>query len=104
VNDETKEHSKHWMHTHSPNKRKKFELTLSARKLMATAFWDKKGVLMGEILQQMTTITYCETLKEQLWVIENKRNGMLTYGVVLFHNARPHTAACIAGAFQLGVG
>jgi transposase len=28
--------------------------------------------------------------------IQNKRHGMLTYGVVLLHDtARPHTAACI---------
>jgi hypothetical protein len=27
-------------------KRKKFKQTLSARKLMATVFWDRKGVLI----------------------------------------------------------
>jgi hypothetical protein len=31
VNFETKEHSKHWMHTHSVNKLKKFKQTLPAR-------------------------------------------------------------------------
>jgi hypothetical protein len=35
VNVETKEQSKQWLHTHSPNKPKKFKQTLSARKLMA---------------------------------------------------------------------
>jgi hypothetical protein len=38
----------------------------SARKLMATVFWDRKGVLMVEMMQQGTTILselYCETLK-----------------------------------------
>jgi hypothetical protein len=30
------------MHTHLPNKPKKFKQT-SARKLMATVFWDRKG-------------------------------------------------------------
>jgi hypothetical protein len=34
VNVETKEQSKQWMHTHSPNKPIKFKQTLSARKLM----------------------------------------------------------------------
>jgi hypothetical protein len=43
---ETKEQSKQWMHTHSPNKPKKFKQTLSARKLMAAVFWDRKGALM----------------------------------------------------------
>jgi hypothetical protein len=61
VNVETKEQSKQWMHTHSPNKLKKFKQT-SARKLLATVFWDRKGVLMVEFLQQGTAITsemYC---------------------------------------------
>jgi hypothetical protein len=67
VNAETKEQSKQWMHTHSPNKPKKFKQMLSARKLMAIVFWDRKGVTMMEFMQQGTTITsgvYCETLKE----------------------------------------
>jgi hypothetical protein len=37
VNAETKVQSEQWMHTHSPNKMKKFKQTC-ARKLMATAF------------------------------------------------------------------
>jgi hypothetical protein len=56
VNVEIKEQSKQWMHTHSPNKLKEFKLTLSARKMMATVFWDRKGVLMVEFMQQGTTI------------------------------------------------
>jgi hypothetical protein len=55
------------MHTHSPNKLKKFKQTLSARKLMTAVFWDRKGVLMVEFVQQGTTITsevYCKTLKK----------------------------------------
>jgi hypothetical protein len=66
VNVETKEQSKQWIHTHSPNKPKKFQET-SARKLMAAVFWDKKGELMVEFMQQGATITsevYCRTLKE----------------------------------------
>jgi hypothetical protein len=35
VHVETKEHSKQWMHTYSPNKTKRFTQTLSARNLMA---------------------------------------------------------------------
>jgi hypothetical protein len=57
VNVETKEQSKNSMHTHSQNKAKKFEETLSARKLMAAVFWDRKGVLMVEFMQHGTTIT-----------------------------------------------
>jgi hypothetical protein len=67
------------MHTHSPNKPKKFEQT-STRKLMAVAFMDRKGVLRVEFMLQGTTMTsevYCETLKKLLRTIQNKRRGML---------------------------
>jgi hypothetical protein len=55
------------MHTHSPNKPEKFKQT-STRKLMATVFWDRKGVLMVEFMQQGTTITsevHCKALKKK---------------------------------------
>jgi hypothetical protein len=42
VNVETKEWSKWWMHTYSPNKMKKFKLALSAIKLLASVFWEGK--------------------------------------------------------------
>jgi hypothetical protein len=63
------------MHARSPNKPKRFKQTLSARKLVATVFWDRKGVLMVEFVQQGVTITsevYCETLKILLREIYNK--------------------------------
>jgi uncharacterized protein YbcV (DUF1398 family) len=66
VNVETKEQSKQWIHTHSPTKMKKFKQT-SARKLVTTVFWDRKGMLVMEFMQQGTTITseaYCKTLKK----------------------------------------
>jgi hypothetical protein len=62
----TKEHSKQWMHTHSPNKLRNLNKLCFARKLMAAVFWDRKGVLMVEFMQQGITITsevYCKTLK-----------------------------------------
>jgi hypothetical protein len=54
------------MHTHSPNTLKKFTQTLSARKLMKTLFWDRKGALMVEFMQKGTTISevYCKALKK----------------------------------------
>jgi histone-lysine N-methyltransferase SETMAR len=82
------------MHTNSSNKPKKFKQRLSVRKLMATVFWDRKGVLMVEFIQQGTTITsvvYCETLKKLHRAIQNKIHGMLVSGVLLHDNARPHT-------------
>jgi hypothetical protein len=50
VNAQTNGQSKQWMHTHSPNKPKKFK-QLSARKLMATVFWDRRGEMMVEFMQ-----------------------------------------------------
>jgi hypothetical protein len=47
---------------------------------MVTIFWDRKGVLMVEIMQQETTImseVNCETLKKLCRAIQNKRHGML---------------------------
>jgi hypothetical protein len=51
VNAETKEQSKQWIYTHSPNKSKKFKQTLSNRKLTGNVFWDRKGVLMVKFVQ-----------------------------------------------------
>jgi hypothetical protein len=53
-----------------------------ARKLMATVFWDRKGVLMVEFMQQGTITTsedYYETQKKIYMgqAIQNKRCGML---------------------------
>jgi hypothetical protein len=64
---------------------------------MASVFWDRRGVLMVEFMQQGTTImseVYCKTLtKLHRASHSEKRCGMLTYSVVLLHdNAHPYTA------------
>jgi hypothetical protein len=65
---------------------------------METVFWDRKGVLIVEFMQQRTTILSemdCETLKKMQRAIQNNRRGILTSIVVLLHDdARLHTAAC----------
>ena len=97
VNAETNQQSRQWMHTHSSNKPKKFKQTLSNKKMMATVFWDRKGILLTECMAPGTTITsevYCETLNKLRKLIQNKRRGMLTKVVVLLHDiSRPHSAA-----------
>jgi histone-lysine N-methyltransferase SETMAR len=63
---------------------------------MATVFWDRKGVLMVEFMQQGTTITWevhCKTLRKLCRAIQNKRCGMLTSGVMLIHDNSQRTAA-----------
>jgi hypothetical protein len=82
LNVETKEQSKQWIHTHSPDKLKKFEQTLFTRRLMETVLWDRKRVLMVEFMHQGTTITsevYCKTLKLH-GANQNIRLGILTSG------------------------
>jgi hypothetical protein len=64
LNVETKEQSKQWMCTYSPNKRKKL-IPTSPRKLITAVSWDRKGVPLVVFMQQGTTMTskvYCETL------------------------------------------
>jgi hypothetical protein len=67
VNVETKDQLKQWMHTQQ-NKPKNFKPTLSARKLMAAVFCDRKGMIMVEFMQQGTTImsqVYCKIAKKK---------------------------------------
>lgn len=52
---ESKQQSMEWRHSFSPQK-KKFKVTQSARKIMATVFWDRKGVLLIEFMPTGTTI------------------------------------------------
>jgi transposase len=76
---------------------KSLHTCLPARKVMAAVFWDRKGVLMVEFMQQGTTMTsevYCKTPEKPRRAIQNKRCGMLTSVVVLLRgNVRLHTAA-----------
>jgi hypothetical protein len=64
---------------------------------VAAAFWDRKGVLVKDLMKQgikMASKVYCEALKNCVWPFRTKEHGMLTSGVVLLDdNARPHTAA-----------
>jgi hypothetical protein len=84
-----------WKHASSPPS-KKFKTTQSAKKIMATLFWDHKGVLLVDFLTQGDTVNadrYCETLSRLREAVRRKRPGLLRRGVVLLHdNARPHTA------------
>ena len=72
---------------------KKSKVVESAGKVMATVFWDSKGILLIDYLPRGTTITaehYCEVLKKLRRAIQNKRRGKLTKTVFLIHdNARP---------------
>jgi len=100
---ETKADSMTWKHPWSPTPRK-FKVQLSAKKVMATVFWDAKGVLLVDILPHGETINavrYCKTMDRLREAVRRKRPGLLQKGVVLLHdNATPHTANLTQEWFQ----
>lgn len=53
---ESKQQSMQWRHSGSP-KAKKFKQTPSVHKIMATVFWDQKGVILVKFLEPGRTIT-----------------------------------------------
>src|SRR5579862_8085227 len=93
---ETKRDSMAWKHSNSPPP-KKFKIVPSAKKLMATVFWDHRGPLLIEYMEKGKTVNaeqYCNTLDKLRKVIRKRRPRLLSDGVILLHdNATPHTAA-----------
>jgi len=58
-------------------------------KVMATIFWDCKGVLLVDYIPQKTTMTgpyYGEVLTNLRHAVKEKRRGMLTRGPLLLHS------------------
>lgn len=92
---ECKQQSKEWKHPSSPTP-KKFKAAKSAGKVMCTVFWDCKGPLLVDFLQDRRTITgaYYVTLIEKLREeIKSKRRGKLRAVPLLLHdNAPAHTS------------
>lgn len=65
---------------------------------MLTIFLDSQGPMLQQFLEKGSTVnstSYSQMLSIKLkLVIRFKRQGLLSKGVLLFHeNARPHTAA-----------
>ncbi|XP_026314672.1 histone-lysine N-methyltransferase SETMAR-like [Hyposmocoma kahamanoa] len=92
---ETKEQSKQWKRVGSPTP-KKAKVILSAGKVMASVFWDAKGIILVDYLKKGETINsdyYCSLLRRLKEEIKEKRPGLLRRKV-LFHqdNARVHTS------------
>lgn len=104
ITPESKRQSMEWHHSRSPTKPKKAKQILSTRKVMATVFWDRKGVLLVDYMPRGETINaaaYCQTLHRLRRAIQNKRRGLLSSGVVLLHdNARPHAAVMTTNLLQ----
>ena len=95
--------SPQWVGPWSPRP-KKFKTQPSAGKVMATVFWDAKGIIMLDFLPKRSTITgvYCANLLDQLrTAICEKRRGKLSKGVLLQQdNARVHTCKVAVDAVE----
>lgn len=96
---ETKEQSKEWRHSGSPRP-KKVRTQKSTKKVMASVFWDKDGIIMVDYLADGTCITgeyYASLLDRLKEVIKKKRRGKLTKGILLLHdNAPAHKSNIVA--------
>ena len=92
---ESKRQSMEWHHPTSPPP-KKFKSSRSVKKVMATVFWDAKGIIHVDYLETQKTITgayYADLLHRLRASIKEKRRGLLSAGVLLLHdNASSHTS------------
>ena len=83
---------------------KKFKTQPSAGKVMATVFWNAKGVIMLDFLSKRSTITgvyYANLLDQLRTAIREKRRGKLSKGVLLQQdNARVHTCKVAMDAVE----
>ena len=83
---------------------KKFKTQPSSGKVMATVFWDAKGVIMLDFLPKRRTITgmyYANLLDQLRTAIREKRRGKLSKGVLLQQdNARVHTCEVAMDAVE----
>lgn len=95
---ETKQQSMQWKHPRSPPP-KKAMCAPSAGKIMASVFWDSKGVILIDYLPRGKTITgeyYANLLKELRGAIVEKRPRKMSKGVLLQHDNAPAHKSAIA--------
>jgi len=68
-------------------------------------FLHAEGQSTDEFMAPGNTIklgVYCETLNQPRRLIQNKRRGMITKGVILLHdNARSHSVACTNASIKI---
>ena len=100
---ENKAQSRQWVGPGSLRP-KKFKTQPSAGKVMATVFWDAKGVVMLDFLAKRSTITgvnYVNLLDQLRTAICEKRRGKLSKGVLLQQdNAKVHTCKVAMDAVE----
>jgi histone-lysine N-methyltransferase SETMAR len=103
---ETKQQSKQWV-SKGESAPKKAKVGLSANKVMATVFWDARGIIHIDYLQKGRTINgeYYANLLDRFDDDLKKNRPHLAKKKVLFHqdNARVHTCAvAMAKIHKLG--
>ena len=100
---ESKRSSMQWRHAGSP-KPKKAKTTFPSGKVMATIFWDSKGVLYVDFLTERRTINaeiYSALLEGPVKTAIRKKRKRAQISVSFLHdNARPHVAARTKDTFQ----
>lgn len=93
---ETKEQSKQWIAS-GELAPKKAKAVLSANKVMATVFWDARGVIHIDYLQKGKTINgeYYASLLQRFHQVLMEKRPHLAKKKIIFHqdNARVHTCA-----------
>ena len=92
-----------WVGPGSPRP-KKFKMQPSAVKVMATVFWDAKGVIMLDFLPKRSTMTgvyYANLLDQLRTAIREKHWGILSKRVLLQQgNARVHSCKVAMDAVE----
>jgi hypothetical protein len=87
--------SKQWKHADSLTPKNTKSLPSSGT-VMLSVFWDRRGVILTDYMQNGITVTgkYCRNLLRNLWEeIKKKQRRMLGKGVRLLHNNVPAHAA-----------
>ena len=100
---ENKAQSRQWVGPGSPRP-KKFKTQPSAGKVMATVFWDAKGISMLDFVPKRSTITgvyYSNLLDQPRTAIHEKRLRKLSKGVLLQQdNGRVHSCQVAKDAVE----
>lgn len=100
---ETKQQSKQWVEADGPAPKKAKSIP-SAGKVMASVFWDAKGILLIDYLEKGRTITgeYYSQLLDQLDVAISEKRPGLKKKKIIFHqdNAPVHKSALAMGKLR----
>ena len=95
---QTKRQSMQWKHSTSPAP-KKAKVVSSVGKVMASVFWDAKGIVFINYLQKGKITNgeyYAKLLRQLRQAIRSKRPGKLTKGVLLHQDNAPAHKSLVA--------